>query len=91
MVTLNFYTLKPKVALLKCSDTHFYEDVGKTTNLSNSKRFNLKEVVNFIKSNNVSEILLLSNESTDIVERNIPIKNDKVSLELLPTLIESWC
>ena len=91
MVTLNFYTAKPKVALLKCSDTSFYEDVGKTTNLSNSKRFNLKEVVNFIKSNNISEILLLSNESTDIVESNIPIKDDKVSLESLPTLIESWC
>lgn len=91
MVTLNFYTAKPKVALLRCSDASFYNDVGKTTNLLNSKRFNLKEVVNFIKSNNVSEILLLSNESTDIAERNIPIKDDKVSLELLPTLIESWC
>lgn len=91
MVTLNFYTTKPKVALLKSSDTSFYEDVGKTTDLLNSKRFKLKEVVNFIKDNNVSEILLLSNENTDIVERNIPIKDDKVTLESLPTLIESWC
>lgn len=38
MVTLNFYTAKPKVALLKSSNTSFYEDVGKTTNLSNSKK-----------------------------------------------------
>ena len=82
MVTLNFYTAKPKVALLKSS---------KTADLSNSKRFNLKEVINFIKDNKVNEILLLSNESTDIVERNIPIKDDKVSLEKLPALIESWC
>lgn len=91
MVTLNFYTAKPKVALLKSSDTSFYNDVGKTADLSNSKRFNLKEVINFIKDNKVNEILLLSNESTDIVERNIPIKDDKVSLEKLPALIESWC
>ena len=91
MVTLNFYTAKPKVALLKRSDTTFYNDVGKTTNRSNSKRFNLKEVVNFIKNNKVNEILLLSNKSTDIIEHNIPIKDDKISLESLPTLIESWC
>lgn len=91
MVRLNFYTTKPKVALLKSSDTSFYDDVGKTTDLLNSKKFNLKEILNFIKDNNVSEILLLSNESTDIIERNIPIKDDKVSLESLPTLIESWC
>ena len=91
MGTLNFYTAKPKVALLKCSDASFYEDVGKSTNLSNSKRFNLKEVVNFIKNNKVSELVLLSNEDVDVVTRNIPINDKQVSQELLPALIESWC
>lgn len=91
MVTLNFYTLKPKVALLKCSDTHFYNDVGKTSNILNSKKFELEDILSFIKNNKVCELVLLSNEDVDIVNRNIPINDKQISQELLPALIESWC